>query len=141
MRIDDLWAYIVANNAPFIAALTSAEYPLVTLTDKMRTRDPEAIPGDKVAVYLDAAAEDIEEDAPSFRIVKLVVEIYAIVNRAKEAQMREQSRLYAKAIENCLRAYPYFFSVVGRDYFEGLDGNPDLKAAKLTIECKYEEDI
>lgn len=141
MRLDDLWTYLVANSATYIAALSTVDLPLAAITDKMRTRDPLVASGEKVSVYLDAEAEEIEEDAPSFRVVKLTVDLYVLVNRGTESKMLDTARLYAKALESCLRAYPYYFTTTARDYYDGPGGNADFKGAKLTIECKYEEDV
>ncbi len=141
MRVDDFWTYVLANNASFMAALSTGDYPLVTLLDKHRIRDAMEQLGNNVAVYLDDQPEEIEEATPSYRIVTLEVDAYVIVRGAKEANLREIALRYAQGLASCASGYPYFFGVSGRQYFEGVDGNPDLKGSMVKLQFKYEEAV
>lgn len=140
MRIDDIAADLVARNASFVAALSTVGVPLTALTAKeVYTRNYDQ-PWGKVCVFLEALPEEFEEIAPSYAIATLKVECTVFVSGATEAVLREQAANYARAIAACFRAgNPYFFAVVGRDDFDGVEGKDDIKATKMTLEFRYEE--
>jgi hypothetical protein len=141
MRIDDIVSDIVARNAPYVAALSTGPVPLTTLVaGNFKTRDlPPAIQG-PVTVFVDAALEEMVEEAPSFRIVRMPVDIIVFAIGSTEAVMREQARNYAQAILDCLRAgNANFFNLTAREDFDGVEGKPDIKATRMNIAFMYEE--
>jgi hypothetical protein len=141
VKIDDIALDIVTRNSSYVSALSTVGVPLVALTAKqVYTRNYEAPYGD-VCVYLEALPEEFEEIAPSYSIATMKVECTVFCSGNTEAVLREQAANYAKAIVNCLRAgNPYFFAMVARDDFDGVEGKEDIKATKVTLEFRYEED-
>lgn len=140
MKLEDIRDYIVANNAAYVAALSTVGVPLVTLVADDFVLREYVTPSRKVQVLIDADEETVEEVAPTFRIVTLPVTITAFVfSGAVEAVAREQARNYAQAIVNTLRNYSDFFLLTGREDYEGVEGKPDIKATQVRLEMKYEE--
>lgn len=139
MRIDDLAADIAARNSTYVAALSTAGVPLVTITSAMIITREYREPTGNVMVFLDPQQEEVEEHGPSFRIVKMDVHLYVFTQRNTEAVLRAQAENYAQALLNCLTANPYFFGIEGREYFDGVEGNENIKAAKIALVFKYEE--
>jgi hypothetical protein len=141
MKVDDIITDIVARNASYVAALSTVGVPLVTITAAMIYAREYRDPVGKVSVFLDPKAEEVEELGPSYRISTLPVELTVFTTGATEAILREQAGNYAQALLNCLVLNPYFFTVRGREDFEGVEGKPDIKATRLQIEFKYEEAV
>jgi hypothetical protein len=140
MKIDDIATDIVARNASFVSALSTTGVPLVTITSAMVVTRNYPDPTGKACFYLEAQPEEFDEVAPNYSIATLKVDLIVITQGATEAVLRAQAENYSKAIVNCLRAgNPYFFAVIGRDDFDGVEGKADIKATKTTIEFRYEE--
>ena len=139
MRIDDLASDIAARNASYVAALSTGPVPLVTITSAMIITREYRDPTGNVMVFLDPQPEEVEEHGPSFRIVKLPVHLYVFTQRNTETVLRAQAENYAQALLNCLEDNPYYFGLDGREYFDGVEGNENIKSAKISLIFKYEE--
>jgi hypothetical protein len=159
MRVDDVWDYIVEFNATYMAYISAGgRYPkynlyprdglypyagtaLAALTDAMRLKDPQAQPGNKVAAYLDDHDEEVEETTPMTRIISLDIDFYIFVSRNTAAILKETAKGYLQGVVDTLHDYSYFFGVGGRKYFDGVDGNEDIKGGMVTLQFKYEEAV
>lgn len=141
MRLDDIADDLASRNASYVAALSTVAVPLQTITSAQIARREYRDPVGKCTVFIDSGAEEVEELAPSFRVVTLPVDIHVFTMGATEAVLREQAAAYAQAILNCMAANPYFFSMISRDHFDGVEGKADIKATKLSIQFKYEEAV
>lgn len=141
MRIDDLASDIAARNASYVAALSTVEVPLVPITSAMIITREYREPTGNVMVFLDPQPEELEEHGPTFRIVRIPVHLYVFTQRAVESVLREQAQNYAQALLDCLEVNPYYFGLDGREYFDGVEGNENIKAAKLALTFKYEEAV
>jgi len=140
MRLDDIAADIVARNAPFVAALSTVEIPLVTLAAASFVLREWRDPVTPVSVFLDARLEELEEEGAAYRIVKMPVEFTVCTSGSTEAVLREQARNYAQAILNCLRGgNPYFITFAEREDYDGFEGKPDTKVTRFVATFFYEE--
>lgn len=141
MKVDDLKTWIVANTASYVAALSTVGVPLASITaGQVYTRDF-LEPQQPVTVWLDPLPEEIEPLTMRTCQVTAKMELYVFVARgATEAVAREQTANYAQAIINALEGlHPDFFGFESREYYDGVEGKPDVKASKVTLVFKTEE--
>jgi len=139
MIVDDLKTYLVAYLNPFIAALSTTPIPLDSITAaKIILRDYQQ-PAQRMSLLLDDKPEEIESLTMTTNLVTTKIEAFFFVTGATEATAREQAKLYMDALLNCLAAHADFFTFEEREYFDGVEGKPDVKASRALLVFKYEE--
>jgi hypothetical protein len=141
MRIDDIKTFLVANLASYIAALSTTPVPLVSISagsifvsefhDSVGTVSLSLVEGD----------EAIDQLTLNTREVRLPVVALVQVTGNTKATMAAQAVAYAQAILNCLKTYPEFSSITGRDNFVGVEANDNIKATRLDLEFLYTEAV
>jgi hypothetical protein len=135
VKIDDLAAYLLANVNPYITA-----QGLATITAGQIITRNFVEPQQVVTLFLDPQAEEIEQGTMHTNYVDWKVDAYWFIARGMtEASARNATQGYAAALIACLYSHPDFFGVEGRDFFDGVEGKPDIKASKMTLLFKYEE--
>jgi hypothetical protein len=141
MKIDDIKAYLVANLGPFISDLSTGPVPLVAIpTERIFVSEYHEATG-SVSLSLVEGDETIEEISLNTRQVTLpVVALVQVLGNTKATQAA-QAVAYAQAIVNCLRIYPDFNTITGRDNFVGVEGKDDIKATQINLEFVYTEAI
>lgn len=141
MTIDELETFVVANLNTYIAARSTAGAPLAAITaDQVYTRDYE-LPAKKLTIFLDPQEETIEPLTMGSNDVRLPVHLLVFVQGETEALLRAKADAYMLALLDCVTTHEDFFGIESRDRFDGVEGKPDIKAAKVTAVFHYEEAV
>lgn len=140
MTIDALREYIVAQSGPFIAAHSTPDVPLVALTAGQVLAQFEQ-PAKKATVLLDPQEPSSEWLTMGSKVVRQPVDVYVFTQGAAEIVLRAQAREYRAALRACLAQHEEFADVQTGDEYDGVEGKPDIKAAKMTVTFEYEEEL
>lgn len=140
MNLDALKQYIVSENAPFVSAHSTPEIPLETLTEgQIITQFNQ--PAKKATVLLDPQEQTGDWLTMGSKVVRQPVDIYVFTQGDSEPVLRAQARAYRAALRECLARHEEFSDVQTGDEYDGVEGKPDIKAAKMTITFEHEEEL
>lgn len=140
MKVDDLKTWLVANIGSYISALSTAPVPLTALTSAMVYTRDFVEPQQSPTLFLDPLPEEVEQLTMGKSLVTAKVDAYWFVARgATESVAREQIKNYTQAMLNALQTHVDYFGFEAREYFDGVEGKVDIKAARTTLIFRTEE--
>lgn len=141
MTLDELVTYLVANLPAHITAHSTTPVPLEAISAAQIWAREYRDPNGSASIWLEPGDEESEILTTTTREVMLPISAYIFVQRDTEAQMRLKAYAYRDALQDCLADHPDFVQVIRRDYFDGVEGITGVKAAKLELEFRYEENL